>query len=125
MKRRGIFELVLSAMMIEAEYLRDPLGVASGMGHKADRKSLSQLSYKAYRALVYEDPDFITFFAQSTPIHEIQELNIGSRPSRRVAGSEKIEDLRAIPWGIQLDTIPLYLARVVRIRERRAAMGGR
>ena len=40
----------------------------------------------------------MTFFEQSTPIYEIQELNIGSRPARRVAGSARIEDLRAIPW---------------------------
>jgi phosphoenolpyruvate carboxylase len=88
-------ELVLSAM-IEAELLRDPLDLKSEWVKSAE--SLSQLSYKAYRSLVYEDPDFVTFFSQGTPIHEIQELNIGSRPSRRVAGSESIEDLRAIPW---------------------------
>jgi phosphoenolpyruvate carboxylase len=88
-------ELVLSAM-IEVELLRDPLELEAEWVKTAE--SLSQLSYKAYRALVYDDPDFVTFFTQTTPIHEIQELNIGSRPSRRVAGSESIEDLRAIPW---------------------------
>jgi len=88
-------ELVLSAM-IEGELLRDPQELESEWVKTVE--SLSQLSYKAYRALVYEDPDFVTFFTQSTPIHEIQDLNVGSRPSRRVAGSESIEDLRAIPW---------------------------
>jgi len=88
-------ELVLSAM-IEGELLRDPLTLDTEWVKTVE--ALSQLSYKAYRSLVYEDHEFETFFNQSTPIHEIQELNIGSRPARRVAGSSRIEDLRAIPW---------------------------
>ena len=89
-------ELVLSAM-IEAELLRDPVTPDPAWVEAAEE--LSQLSYRAYRALVYDDPDFELFFNQTTPIHEIQELNIGSRPARRSAGSNRIEDLRAIPWG--------------------------
>ena len=89
-------ELVLSAM-IESELLRDPLKLDAEWVQAAE--ALSQRSYNAYRALVYEDPDFVTFFNECTPIHEIQELNIGSRPARRTAGSSRIEDLRAIPWG--------------------------
>ena len=53
---------------------------------------------KAYRALVYETPEFEAYFFQATPIREIAELNIGSRPASRKA-SQKIEDLRAIPWS--------------------------
>jgi phosphoenolpyruvate carboxylase len=89
-------ELVLSAML-ESELLREPQELPTEWAKAAE--ALSQHSFKAYRALVYADPDFETFFQQSTPIHEIQELNIGSRPARRVAGSSRIEDLRAIPWG--------------------------
>ena len=59
---------------------------------------LSQASMGAYRALVYETPGFTDYFFNSTPIREIAELNIGSRPASRKA-SQKIEDLRAIPWG--------------------------
>ncbi|MFT4240863.1 MAG: phosphoenolpyruvate carboxylase [Acidovorax sp.] len=59
---------------------------------------LSQASMGAYRALVYETPGFTEYFFNSTPIREIAELNIGSRPASRKA-SQKIEDLRAIPWG--------------------------
>ena len=51
----------------------------------------------AYRALVYETPGFVDYFRASTPIAEIAELNIGSRPASRTA-STRIEDLRAIPW---------------------------
>ena len=59
---------------------------------------LSQSSMSAYRALVYETPGFTEYFFSATPIREIAELNIGSRPASRKA-SQKIEDLRAIPWG--------------------------
>ncbi|WP_081430532.1 phosphoenolpyruvate carboxylase [Polaromonas sp. JS666] len=59
---------------------------------------LSQASMAAYRALVYDTPGFNEYFFGATPIREIAELNIGSRPASRKA-SQKIEDLRAIPWG--------------------------
>ena len=59
---------------------------------------LSEASMGAYRALVYETPGFTSYFFSSTPIREITELNIGSRPASRKA-TQAIEDLRAIPWG--------------------------
>jgi phosphoenolpyruvate carboxylase len=59
---------------------------------------LSRNSMVAYRALVYETPGFTEYFFSATPIREIAELNIGSRPASRKA-SQRIEDLRAIPWG--------------------------
>jgi len=59
---------------------------------------LSLASMAAYRALVYETPGFTDYFFGATPIREIAELNIGSRPASRKA-TQKIEDLRAIPWG--------------------------
>ena len=59
---------------------------------------LSAASMAAYRALVYDTPRFAEYFFASTPIREIAELNIGSRPASRKA-TQKIEDLRAIPWG--------------------------
>jgi phosphoenolpyruvate carboxylase len=54
-------------------------------------------SYKTYRKLVFEDPNFYNFFFEATPIKEVSSLNIGSRPASR----KKITDiggLRAIPW---------------------------
>ena len=59
---------------------------------------LSHCSMAAYRALVYDTPGFTEYFFSATPIREIAELNIGSRPASRKP-SQKIEDLRAIPWG--------------------------
>jgi phosphoenolpyruvate carboxylase len=59
---------------------------------------LSESSMAAYRHLVYETAGFNDYFFGATPIREIAELNIGSRPASRKA-NQKIEDLRAIPWG--------------------------
>ncbi|WP_425147155.1 phosphoenolpyruvate carboxylase [Deinococcus sp.] len=56
----------------------------------------SKASVAAYRALV-EDPGFIPFFEEVTPIHEISRLNIASRPVRR-PGAPTLHNLRAIPW---------------------------
>ncbi len=58
---------------------------------------LSERAFRAYRSLVYETADFSTFFRQMTPLLEISELKIGSRPASR-SNSHRIEDLRAIPW---------------------------
>ena len=59
---------------------------------------LSEASMDAYRALVYETPGFSDYFFGATPLKELAQLNIGSRPASRKA-LQKIEDLRAIPWG--------------------------
>ncbi len=59
---------------------------------------LSEASMAAYRSLVYETPGFTDYFFGSTPLKELTQLNIGSRPASRKA-LQKIEDLRAIPWG--------------------------
>jgi phosphoenolpyruvate carboxylase len=59
---------------------------------------LSEASMQAYRSLVYDTPGFADYFFAATPIREIAGLNIGSRPASRKA-TQKIEDLRAIPWG--------------------------
>jgi phosphoenolpyruvate carboxylase len=59
-------------------------------------EELSRHAFDAYRALV-GTPGFVEYFRASTPVAEIAELNIGSRPASRKA-TERIEDLRAIPW---------------------------
>ncbi len=60
--------------------------------------AISAESFRAYRELVYETPGFTDYFFSATPIREIAELNIGSRPASRKA-TRAIEDLRAIPWS--------------------------
>jgi phosphoenolpyruvate carboxylase len=71
-------------------------------------EDLSERAYQAYRNLVYETPGFTDYFFSATPITEIAELNIGSRPASRKA-SRRIEDLRAIPWGFSWGQCRLLL----------------
>ncbi len=71
-------------------------------------QELSEMAYKAYRDLVYETPGFTEYFFSATPIAEIAELNIGSRPASRKA-TRRIEDLRAIPWGFSWGQCRLLL----------------
>ncbi|MCM2251831.1 MAG: phosphoenolpyruvate carboxylase, partial [Ramlibacter sp.] len=92
--RRNLETLV--AATLEASLLQ-PTKPAPGAFLEA-AETLSRSSLSAYRALVYETPGFAEYFSGATPIREIAELNIGSRPASRKAGM-RIEDLRAIPWS--------------------------
>ncbi|SFB91238.1 phosphoenolpyruvate carboxylase [Massilia yuzhufengensis] len=69
---------------------------------------LSERAYRAYRNLVYETPGFTDYFFEGTPIAEIAELNLGSRPASRKS-TRRIEDLRAIPWGFSWGQCRLLL----------------
>ncbi|MCQ4088659.1 phosphoenolpyruvate carboxylase [Saccharibacillus sp. JS10] len=60
-------------------------------------RGISEASLNKYQDLIFRDPDFLSFFKGATPLSEIGELNIGSRPAKR-KNSDRFEDLRAIPW---------------------------
>ncbi len=92
--RRNLETLV--AATLEATLLQPTKPATKAFLDAAAQLSLASMG--SYRALVYETPGFTDYFFNSTPIREIAELNIGSRPASRKA-SQKIEDLRAIPWG--------------------------
>jgi phosphoenolpyruvate carboxylase len=57
---------------------------------------MAERSWAVYRELV-DQPGFIGYFSQTTPIDDIENLPIASRPSRR-RGERSLDDLRAIPW---------------------------
>jgi phosphoenolpyruvate carboxylase len=92
--RRNLETLV--AATLEATLLHPTKSAPKAFLDAADE--LSRASMAAYRALVYDTAGFTDYFFAATPIREIAELNIGSRPASRKA-SRAIEDLRAIPWG--------------------------
>jgi phosphoenolpyruvate carboxylase len=73
------------------------LSTADFARFRAAMGQISAAAYAGYRGLVYETPGFNSFFRAATPITEIAELKIGSRPASRTR-SDRIEDLRAIPW---------------------------
>jgi phosphoenolpyruvate carboxylase len=112
--RRNLETLV--AATLEASFA--PLLQHSAMAAALQRQfestmdTLSGLAYKAYRGLVYDTPGFASYFFSSTPLAEIAELNIGSRPASRPRGDKserRIEDLRAIPWGFSWGQCRLLL----------------
>jgi phosphoenolpyruvate carboxylase len=91
--RRTLERMVAAALLAgiapESDAADDDLGDVFG--------EFSACAYRAYRDLVYETEGFETYFRQSTPLPEISDLKIGSRPPSRT-NSTRIEDLRAIPW---------------------------
>jgi phosphoenolpyruvate carboxylase len=60
-------------------------------------ETMAAAAMRRYRSLVFDDPAFVGVFRSLTPVGEIARLNVGSRPASRTA-SDRIEDLRAIPW---------------------------
>ncbi|MBE0623234.1 MAG: phosphoenolpyruvate carboxylase, partial [Burkholderiales bacterium] len=87
----------LVAATLEASLLQARAANGASARYEEVMRSLSAHAFLAYRRLVYETPGFVDYFRMTTPIAEIAQLNIGSRPSARKA-SWRIEDLRAIPW---------------------------
>ena len=93
----GLINLeALVAATLEATLL--PSASAAPQAFFDAAAELSEASMKAYRAVIYDNPRFVDYFFAATPIAEIAELNIGSRPASR-RSTRRIEDLRAIPWS--------------------------
>jgi phosphoenolpyruvate carboxylase len=89
-------EAMASATLLAS--LERPTASAQERAHfGAAMERISHEAFRAYRELVYENEGFKTFFREMTPLREIAELKIGSRPASRTK-SDRIEDLRAIPW---------------------------
>ena len=95
---RGRFNLeALAAATMEASLLPQDIPAEKTQRYSQIMEDLSQRSFSTYRKLVKETPGFIEYFRAATPLAEIADLNIGSRPASRKASSN-IENLRAIPW---------------------------
>ena len=87
---------LLVAAVLQASLLDPDAPVLDNRFEQA-LEEIAAHAHRAYRGLVYETEGFAEYFFSATPINEITELNIGSRPSAR-RNSGRIEDLRAIPW---------------------------
>jgi phosphoenolpyruvate carboxylase len=95
-------ELMIAASLdaLARPNARDPEAHFTGIlkpEWEAALDELSAISFDYYRTHILEDPGVLTYFEQSTPMAELENAKIGSRPSRRKA-SPKLTDLRAIPW---------------------------
>jgi phosphoenolpyruvate carboxylase len=91
--RSSLETIVVAALLSQLDHEKD-----AADGEAAERLArLSEAACRAYRGLVYETKGFGRYFRESTPLPEISDLKIGSRPASRTK-SGRIEDLRAIPW---------------------------
>ena len=111
------------------------LATARGLLSEGDRhiaayeEVLEQMTATAeelYRRVVHEDPDFIEFFLNATPVDEVSRLRLGSRPARRQAAGG-IDGLRAIPWVFSWTqsriVLPAWLGLGTALREARERHG--
>jgi phosphoenolpyruvate carboxylase len=95
-------ELMIAASLdaLARPNARDPEGHFTGVLEpewESALNELSDLAYGFYRKHILDDPGVVTYFEQSTPVGELENAKIGSRPSRRKS-SPRLSDLRAIPW---------------------------
>lgn len=107
---RRELELIAGAVLLASTPEHDALLTAAALEGAPVLDELATTARAAYRALVFDDPDFARFFRDVTPIGEISALRLGSRPAARGRGGGRtaakpgeepappIDDLRAIPW---------------------------
>lgn len=93
---RRHLEQVVNAVVRSASPCLSPAVDVERWEQVADR--LSRRASRTYHDLVSDDPDFLQFFDEGTPLRSIMRLRMASRPARRRTESPSLEDLRAIPW---------------------------
>ena len=95
---RRHLEQVVNAVLLSSVPERFDYTAPPKQAWREAMDEMAHTSYRAYRELVYETPELLTYWNQATPINEISQMQIGSRPSRRKA-TATFDSLRAIPWG--------------------------
>ncbi|MFY7762914.1 MAG: phosphoenolpyruvate carboxylase [Candidatus Nanopelagicus sp.] len=91
-------ELTLAAALEATILNRKPRQSAGDLNSWNECMDLiSDNAFTAYRKLV-DDPDLPAYFYQSTPVEQLGNLFLGSRPSRRPDAASGLDSLRAIPW---------------------------
>jgi phosphoenolpyruvate carboxylase len=98
---------LVAAAVLEASSLQPPLPADREAVWERAMAGIAGDSFRRYRGFVYTE-DFERFFREVTPIDELGQLTIGSRPVSR-HGSNRIEDLRAIPWSFAWNQTRLML----------------
>lgn len=89
-------ELILGGVLLHTLGVEPRPPATDEAAFRAAFEELGELGRKAFRSFVWDDPRFLDLFHSTTPLNEISQLPIGSRPAKRKAGG--LESLRAIPW---------------------------
>ncbi|MBE9524122.1 MAG: phosphoenolpyruvate carboxylase [Chloroflexi bacterium] len=89
-------EQIVSAVLVASSPQRKNKEIPRAWRSTMD--SMASAARKTFRSLVYETPDFLQFWQEVTPLIEITRMRIGSRPSARRSGQQKVTKIRAIPW---------------------------
>ena len=99
---RRHLEQLTGAVLIASTAEHDAAAAAASREGGPILTELAATARAAYRALVHDDPGFAAFFRDITPISELSDLRLGSRPAargrRRDDEAPTIDSLRAIPW---------------------------
>ncbi|HUG47281.1 MAG TPA: phosphoenolpyruvate carboxylase [Candidatus Limnocylindria bacterium] len=92
-------EQLTHAALLASTPTHDEVARQAALDGGAVLDELAHDALRAYRALVWEEPHFEDYFRAATPIAELSQLTIGSRPAARGRGTQpSIDSLRAIPW---------------------------
>ena len=105
----------MSAVLLASALPNPPVKRRVARGDGSGSRCVSR---ERYRALVYDDPEFIRFFNEIAPIAELSQLNIGSRPPSRRASQRRRVAARD-PVGVRVDAEPPAAAVLVRRGRRR------
>lgn len=95
---RRHLEQVIHAVLLASDPVQSGRNTPTA-GWREAMAEVAAAGHRAYRRLIYETPELLEYWQQATPINELSQLLIGSRPSRRTTGEDPFTGLRAIPWG--------------------------
>ena len=104
-------EMAIGGLMKASQHIVSEESKADNVIEKS-MELMSQKGEEHYRELTDNTPGLIDYFYEATPVQELGQLNIGSRPSHRNTGDRSKQSIRAIPWvfgwSLSRHTLPAW-----------------